>query len=58
MKNDIIRGKCIDISFEGKGVAKTEEGIIFVDGHVDMEKHNITEEDFEVMKAELGNINQ
>ena len=32
MRNDIIRGKCIDISFEGKGVAKTEEGIVFVDG--------------------------
>ena len=31
------------------------EGVIFVDGHVDMEKHNITEEDFEVIKAELDN---
>ena len=34
------------------------EGVTFVDGHVDMEKHNITEEDFEVMKAELVNIKQ
>ena len=31
------------------------EGITFVDGHVNMEKHNITEEDFEVMRAELKN---
>ena len=30
------------------------EGVTFVDGHVDMYKHNITEEDFEVMKAELS----
>ena len=33
MKNEeILRGKCIDISFEGKGVFKSEKGIIFVDG--------------------------
>lgn len=32
MKEKIVRGKCIDLSFEGKGVLKTEEGIVFVDG--------------------------
>ena len=29
--NQIVKGKCIDISFEGKGVCKTELGIVFVD---------------------------
>ena len=32
MKEKIVKGKCIDLSFEGKGVLKTEEGIVFVDG--------------------------
>ena len=31
MKNNIIRGKCVDISSEGKGVIKTVYGVIFVD---------------------------
>lgn len=31
-KRDFLTGKCIDISFEGKGVVKTEQGIVFVDG--------------------------
>ena len=31
------------------------EDVTFIDGHVDMENHNITEEDFEVMKADLVN---
>ena len=30
MKN-IIKGKCVDISSEGKGVIKTVYGVIFVD---------------------------
>ena len=29
------------------------EGVVFTDGHVDMEKCQITEDDFEVMRAEL-----
>ena len=32
MQQDIVRGKCIDLSFEGKGVVKTSDGVIFVDG--------------------------
>lgn len=32
MKNNVVTGTCIDISFEGKGVLKTSEGIVFVDG--------------------------
>lgn len=31
MNKNIIRGKCIDISSEGKGVIKTVYGVIFVD---------------------------
>ena len=31
-KKEFLTGKCIDISFEGKGVIKTEQGIVFVDG--------------------------
>ena len=31
MKNNIIKGKCVDISSEGKGVIKTVYGVIFVD---------------------------
>ena len=44
-------------SFGGPDVQREKleaEGVTFVDGHVDMDKHNITEEDFEVMKAELS----
>ena len=44
-------------SFGGPDVQREKleaEGVNFVDGHVDMDKHNITEEDFEVMKAELS----
>ena len=32
MKGQIITAKCIDLSFEGKGVAKFEKGVVFVDG--------------------------
>ena len=32
MKEKIVKGKCIDLSFEGKGVLKTDDGIVFVDG--------------------------
>jgi len=32
MKNNIITGKCVSISSEGKGVIKTVYGVIFVDG--------------------------
>ena len=32
MLNKIIRGKCTDISSEGKGVVKYHEDIIFCDG--------------------------
>ena len=32
MKGRIITAKCIDLSFEGKGVAKFEKGVVFVDG--------------------------
>lgn len=31
MKNNIIKGTCVDISSEGKGVIKTVYGVIFVD---------------------------
>ncbi len=31
-KFEIVRGKCIDLSFEGKGVLKSDIGIVFVDG--------------------------
>ncbi len=30
------------------------EGVTFVDGHVDLERHLITEDDFEAMKAGLS----
>ena len=32
MKYEILSGECIDLSFEGKGVLKTDKGIVFVDG--------------------------
>ena len=32
MKGQIVTAKCIDLSFEGKGVAKFGKGIVFVDG--------------------------
>ncbi|HKM10399.1 MAG TPA: 23S rRNA (uracil-5-)-methyltransferase RumA, partial [Bacilli bacterium] len=32
MTNNIIKGKCLDISSEGKGVVKNGRDIIFVDG--------------------------
>jgi len=32
MKFDKVRGKCVDISFEGKGVVKLSYGVVFVDG--------------------------
>ncbi len=32
MKGQIVAAKCIDLSFEGKGVAKYDQGIVFVDG--------------------------
>ena len=36
------------------------EGVVFIDGHVDLERHLITEDDFETMKAAMfanGNEN-
>ena len=32
MKFDLVKGKCIDLSFEGKGVVKLSYGTVFVDG--------------------------
>lgn len=32
MKGQIVTANCIDLSFEGKGVAKFDQGIVFVDG--------------------------
>ena len=32
MKFDHVTGKCIDLSFEGKGVVKLSYGTVFVDG--------------------------
>lgn len=32
MKFDRVKGKCIDLSFEGKGVVKLSYGTVFVDG--------------------------
>lgn len=29
---EVVKGTCIDLSFEGKGVLKSEKGIVFVDG--------------------------
>ena len=56
----VVNAKCFcsgSFSFGGPDVQREKleaEGVTFVDGHVDMDKHNITEEDFEVMKAELS----
>ncbi len=46
-------------SFGGPDVQRNKleaEGVTFTDGHVDMPKHNITQEDFELISAELGKI--
>ena len=32
MKFDRVTGKCVDLSFEGKGVVKLSYGVVFVDG--------------------------
>lgn len=32
MKFDNVTGKCVDLSFEGKGVVKLSYGVVFVDG--------------------------
>lgn len=32
MKFDLVKGKCVDLSFEGKGVVKLSYGTVFVDG--------------------------
>ena len=32
MKFDHVTGKCVDLSFEGKGVVKLSYGTVFVDG--------------------------
>ena len=32
MKFDLVKGKCIDLSFEGKGVVKLSYGVVFADG--------------------------
>lgn len=49
MKQNVIRGKCVDISSEGKGVIKTVYGVIFVDGLLLNE-----EADIEVTYARKG----
>lgn len=43
-------------AFGGSGVQREKleaEGIVFVDGHVDMERFAITMDDFEMMRAAL-----
>ncbi|WP_303921235.1 MGMT family protein [Treponema berlinense] len=43
-------------AFDGPGVQQEKleaEGVIFVDGHVDMERFEITPDDFEMMRAGL-----
>ena len=43
-------------AFGGSDVQRKKleaEGVVFTDGHVDMEKCQITEDDFEIMRAEL-----
>ena len=32
MKFDRVTGKCVDLSYEGKGVVKLSYGTVFVDG--------------------------
>ena len=54
------RGFCSgSFSFGGPDVQRNKleaEGVTFTDGHVDMPKHNITQEDFELISAELGKL--
>ena len=46
-------------AFGGPDVQRNKleaEGVTFIEGHVDMQKHNITQEDFELISAELGKL--
>ena len=46
-------------AFGGPDVQRNKleaEGVTFTEGHVDMQKHNITQEDFEQISAELGKL--
>ncbi len=51
------RGFCSgSFAFGGPGVQQKKlkaEGVLFVDGHVDMERFLISEDDFEIMRADL-----
>lgn len=50
-------------AFGGPNVQRKKleaEGVVFIDGHVDLERHLITEDDFEAMRAAMfpnGNEN-
>lgn len=50
-------------AFGGSDVQRKKleaEGVVFIDGHVDLERHLITEDDFEAMRAAMfanGNEN-
>lgn len=52
-----VRGFCSgSFAFGGPGVQQKKlkaEGVLFVDGHVDMERFLISEDDFEIMRADL-----
>lgn len=41
MKNDIVRGKCIDMSVDGQGIAKVNNLVIFVKGMIIDEEADI-----------------
>ena len=46
-------------SFGGPDVQRNKleaEGVTFIDGHVDMKTHNITQDDFESIRADLENL--
>ncbi|MFA5481558.1 MAG: TRAM domain-containing protein, partial [Bacilli bacterium] len=41
MKGQIVIASCVDLSFEGKGVARFDQGVVFVDGLFPGEKAEI-----------------
>lgn len=41
MKEQIVTATCVDLSFEGKGVARFDKGVVFVDGLFPGEKAEI-----------------
>ena len=46
-------------AFGGSGVQQEkleDEGVVFIDGHVDMERFAITQDDFEMMRASLVEV--